>query len=234
MTIDVPVMIAGAGPVGLTLGLELSHHGVPCFIAERNATTTTHPKMDVTNCRSMELFRRLGVADRLRTVGVPEHHNMDVVWVTGMSGYEIHRFRYASVDEVRETIRRTNDGSQPLEPNMRISQVVLEPMLRDILFERPEVTLRYSWTVESFARGRRRGDHDDPERRHGRGRDRSPRNILSDATGPAASSGASSTSVWRARRGPGAGSPSISDRPTTTCCSAGASPGIISRRCTAP
>ena len=151
MVIETPVMIAGAGPVGLTLGLELSHNGVPCFIAERNLTTTAHPKMDVTNCRSMELFRRHGVADRLRAVAVPEDHNMDVVWVTGMSGREIHRFRYPSVIEAREHIRAVNDGAQPLEPNMRISQIVLEPRLRDILFERPEVTLRYGWTVESFA-----------------------------------------------------------------------------------
>lgn len=149
-TVDTEVMIAGGGPVGLTLGLVLSRFGVPCFIAERNPTTTRHPKMDVTNGRSMELFRRLGVADRLRAAAVPEDHNMDVAWVTDMSGYELHRFRYPSVVEARERFRSVNDGSQPLEPNMRISQVLLEPLLRDILTERPAATLRYGCAVETF------------------------------------------------------------------------------------
>jgi 2-polyprenyl-6-methoxyphenol hydroxylase-like FAD-dependent oxidoreductase len=147
-------MIAGGGPIGLTLGLALSHFGVTCFIAERNATTTRHPKMDVTNCRSMEIFRRLGVAPRLRAAAVPESHNMDVSWITSMSGYELHRFRYASVVDAREKFRAANDGAQPLEPNMRISQVVLEPVLRDVLRERPGVALRYGWAVESFAEDR--------------------------------------------------------------------------------
>jgi hypothetical protein len=39
------------------------------MLAERNLETTKWPKMDITNCRSMELLRRLGVADGLREVG---------------------------------------------------------------------------------------------------------------------------------------------------------------------
>lgn len=148
--IETAVMIAGGGPVGLTLGLALSRYDLPCIVAERSPATTGFPKMDVTNCRSMELFRRMGVADRLRAAAVPEDHNMDVTWITQMSGHEIHRFHYSSVIEARERIRAQNDGSQPQEPNMRISQVVLEPVLRDILGERRTVTLRYGWAVESF------------------------------------------------------------------------------------
>ena len=144
-------MIAGGGPVGLVLGLVLAHHGVDVTICERNATTTRHPKMDVTNCRSMEIFRRLGIAERLRAKAVPPDHNMDVSWVTHMSGHEIHRFRYASVNEARARFRAVNDGAQPLEPNMRISQVLIEPELRDVLRTRPTVTLRYGTAVESFA-----------------------------------------------------------------------------------
>ena len=144
-------MIAGGGPVGLVLGLVLAHHGVDVTICERNATTTRHPKMDVTNCRSMEIFRRLGIAERLRAKAVPPDHNMDVSWVTHMSGHEIHRFRYASVNEARARFRAVNDGAQPLEPNMRISQVLIEPELRDVLRTRPTVTLRYGTAVELFA-----------------------------------------------------------------------------------
>jgi 2-polyprenyl-6-methoxyphenol hydroxylase-like FAD-dependent oxidoreductase len=76
---------------------------------------------------------------------------MDVSWVTTMSGHELHRFRYPSVIEAREIIRAKNDGSQPREPQMRISQIVLEPVLRDLIRERASATVRYGWAVESFS-----------------------------------------------------------------------------------
>ena len=64
--VDVPVLIAGGGPVGMTLALNLARYGIRSIVVERNDTTTRHPKMDLTNGRSMELFRRLGIVDKLR------------------------------------------------------------------------------------------------------------------------------------------------------------------------
>ena len=55
---SVPVLIAGGGPVGMTLANVLAHFGIRSMLVERNTTTTRHPKMDITNSRSMELFRR--------------------------------------------------------------------------------------------------------------------------------------------------------------------------------
>ncbi|MGA8412326.1 MAG: FAD-dependent oxidoreductase, partial [Xanthobacteraceae bacterium] len=76
----VPVIIAGGGPVGMTLARDLARRGIQTLLIERNPTTTRHPKMDITNARSMELFRRLGLADALRAVAVPEANNFDVSW----------------------------------------------------------------------------------------------------------------------------------------------------------
>src|SRR5436189_3174785 len=75
---SVPILIAGGGPVGLTLARCLAVRGIRCMLVERNATTTAHPKMDMTNTRTMELFRNLGLADQLRAVGVPVDHPLDV------------------------------------------------------------------------------------------------------------------------------------------------------------
>src|SRR5215210_9013582 len=126
----VPVLVAGGGPVGMTVALEPARRGVACMLVERNASTTRHPKMDITNGRSMELFRRLGVADALRAVAVPEENNFDVSWITGLSGHELHRFRYPSVSEWRRLIRENNDGTMPAEAPMRVSQVEIEPVLQ--------------------------------------------------------------------------------------------------------
>jgi 2-polyprenyl-6-methoxyphenol hydroxylase-like FAD-dependent oxidoreductase len=97
----------------------------------------------------MEHFRRLGVAERIRDVGVPRENCMDVSWVTRLNEWELARFRYPNVHSSRETMASRNDGSMPLEPHMRMSQVVLEPALRDILLEKG-VDIRFGWEFESF------------------------------------------------------------------------------------
>ena len=94
----------------MTLARTLSSFGVRCLLVERNPSTTRHPKMDITNGRSMELFRRLGLVDKLRAVGVPEENNFDISWITSLAreqgGRELHRFRYPSVVEKRAEILR--------------------------------------------------------------------------------------------------------------------------------
>src|SRR5882762_8859759 len=137
--IDVPVLVVGGGPVGLTTAYALQKRGIRVLVVERNPTTTRPPKMDVTNGRSMEHFRRLGVAERIRDAAVVREHCMDVAWVTRLNEWELTRFSYPDVHCWRDHIREHNDGSQPLEPNMRMSQVVLEPVLRDVLLASPLV-----------------------------------------------------------------------------------------------
>jgi 2-polyprenyl-6-methoxyphenol hydroxylase-like FAD-dependent oxidoreductase len=145
-----PVLIAGGGPVGMTLARTLSLFGVRCLLVERNPSTTRHPKMDITNGRSMELFRRIGLAGKLRAVAVPEENNFDVSWITSLTGRELHRFRYPSVVEKRAEILARNDGTQPREPAMRVSQVMIEPVLRDAILNDPLVEARWGVAFEDF------------------------------------------------------------------------------------
>lgn len=148
---ETPVLIAGGGPVGLILALELEHRGVDAILVERNPTTTRHPKMDVTNGRSMEHFRRLGIAEEIRAHGVPTDHPMTVVWCTRLAEWELARFDYPSIDWGRDIIEYVNDGSLPLEPDLRISQVILEPVLKGILETRAKhVQVRFGWEFVSF------------------------------------------------------------------------------------
>lgn len=147
---DADIFIAGGGPVGMTLALELAHHGVRSVLVERNPTTTRHPKMDLTNGRSMELFRRLKIADDLRAVGVPPSEPLDIVWATKATGHVLHRFAYPSPDGARDRARVANDGSHTLEPGMRVSQIILEPVLKAKIDASPLVDVRFGWAFESF------------------------------------------------------------------------------------
>lgn len=148
---DTSVLIAGGGPVGLTLALELERHGIDAILIERNPSTTRHPKMDITNGRSMEIFRRLGVIEKLREVAVPGDHQVSVVWATNLVGEELARFDYPSVDEANRLLRENNDGRMALEPGMRVSQVVLEPVLKEALDTRAKhIDIRFGWGLHSF------------------------------------------------------------------------------------
>jgi 2-polyprenyl-6-methoxyphenol hydroxylase-like FAD-dependent oxidoreductase len=148
---QVQVLIAGGGPVGMTLARDLARRDVSCMLIERNPGTTRHPKMDITNVRSMELFRRLALAEELRTVGVPESSNFDVSWITSLSGHELHRFRYPSVTEWRRMIHDVNDGSMPAEPPMRVSQVEIEPVLQRSIQAEPRIDARWGVTFDDLA-----------------------------------------------------------------------------------
>ncbi len=74
---DTDVLIVGAGPVGLTLSIDLGRRGIQCTLIERNETPLGYPKMERCNPRTMEIFRRLGLAEMVRAAGCPPDWPMD-------------------------------------------------------------------------------------------------------------------------------------------------------------
>lgn len=149
---DDVVLIVGGGPVGLILARNLSTHGVKSVLFERNASTTTWPKMDLTNARSMELFRSIGLADELRKHGVDPQIDQDVLISTGMSQDKLlAKWELPSVNKFRERIKQHNDGTQPQEPWQRISQAIFEKCLKAICDEDSLIDLRFGWKVRSVA-----------------------------------------------------------------------------------
>ncbi len=144
-----PVLIAGGGPTGLVLAAELSRHGVPSVLAERNEHTTVFPKMDITNGASMELLRRLGVEADLRAAGVAPEHSFDVVFAASLNGPVHGRWRQPSVDEQRSTIAATADGSMPGQPWQRCSQAIFEAMMMERVRRDPLVDVRQGWRLKT-------------------------------------------------------------------------------------
>src|ERR1700722_5048046 len=84
--VDTQVLIVGAGPVGLTLALDLGLRGVRCTLIERNMTSIRLPKMERCNARTMEIYRRLGISEQVRDAGLPRKAPMDVFLALSMAG----------------------------------------------------------------------------------------------------------------------------------------------------
>jgi 2-polyprenyl-6-methoxyphenol hydroxylase-like FAD-dependent oxidoreductase len=143
------VLIVGAGPVGLTLALDLGQRGVRCVLIERNESSIQLPKMERCNARTMEIYRRLGIAEKVRDAGLPRNAPMDVFLATSMAEPPLARLACPSVAEAKAEIAANNDG-RPLEPYQLISQYTLEPLLRSIVETLPNVTLRFGCELTSF------------------------------------------------------------------------------------
>ena len=149
--ISIDVLIAGAGPVGLLLAHELSQRGIKVILAERNDGSTRHPKMDVTNPRSMEHFRRLGLAEELRAEGTPKENAFSVIWTEKLGGNPVARFDYPSYEQARVRLASINDGKGMAEPWLRISQILLEPLLRKMLErDHPQTEVNFGLRLDSF------------------------------------------------------------------------------------
>src|SRR5947199_5711790 len=124
------VLIVGAGPVGLTLAIDLAWRGIGVTLVETRARAEPpEPKCNHVAARTMEIFRRLGVADKVRNAGLPADYPHDISYRTTFTGPELTRIvipcrrdRFTSTDGP--------DGNWPTpEPPHRINQIFLEPIL---------------------------------------------------------------------------------------------------------
>src|SRR5712692_9896893 len=147
---DTQVLVVGGGPVGLTLAIDLGRRGVRCTLIEQKEAPQFLPKMERCNARTMEIFRRMGIADKVRASGLRDDIPMDVFIVLSLAEPPLLHLPYPSVKRARAEIRACSDGSMPLEPYQLISQYTLEPLLKSIAEGLPSVTVRYGCQLESF------------------------------------------------------------------------------------
>src|SRR5438034_1340097 len=99
MGADTEVLIVGAGPVGLTLAIDLGQKGVRCTLIERKEAPQFLPKMERCNARTMEIFRRMGLAGKIRAAGLDRNVPMDVYVILAMNEPPLLRLPYPSVAE---------------------------------------------------------------------------------------------------------------------------------------
>ena len=150
------VLIVGAGPVGLTMAMDLASRGVTVLIAEmRRYAEPPNVKCNHVASRTMEQFRRLGVAQKLRDAGLPADYPNDVVFRTSVTGIELTRIPIPCRRD-RYTETEGPDAWWPTaEPPHRINQIYLEPILLEHAAALPGVTLLNRTQVKAFEQNAR-------------------------------------------------------------------------------
>lgn len=138
--LNVPVLIVGGGPVGLTASILLSQLGVRSLLVERHPGTSIVPKARGINARTMELYRQSGVEPDIRAAGLPPQSL--VVWTESLAGAEIER-------RVPGRAAPRNQGISPVL-NCLCAQDDLEPVLRRFAEAQPLGELRFNVELMEF------------------------------------------------------------------------------------
>ncbi|MGE0421688.1 MAG: FAD-dependent monooxygenase [Reyranellaceae bacterium] len=142
--LEVPVLIVGGGPVGLTASLMLSRLGVRSLLVERHPGTAIHPKARGINARTMEIFRQQGIEDEVRAAGLAPDKVGFIVWAKTLAGEEIERRVPWGQSGARAEVTPV--------PACLCAQDALEPVLRRCAERQPLGELRFDTELTAFER----------------------------------------------------------------------------------
>ncbi|MGE9009674.1 FAD-dependent oxidoreductase [Leptospira interrogans] len=149
---DTNVLIVGAGPVGLTLAIDLAWRGIDVIVVETRAPAAPpEPKCNHVAARTMEIFRRLGLAEKIRNAGLPADYPHDISYRTSFTGQELTRIHIPCRRD-RFTASDGPDCNWPTpEPPDRINQIFLEPILFEHAAAQSRIRIINRTSVEDVA-----------------------------------------------------------------------------------
>ena len=148
--ITTDVLIAGGGPCGLMLANELGRRGIRCLLIDPKPGTAFNPQANATQARTMEHFRRLGFAHKIRALGLPTDHPSDIAYLTRFSGRELARLRLPTAAVATQVIKTLGGSWSAAELPHRVSQKFVEVTLREEAEKQASVDVRYGWHLSSF------------------------------------------------------------------------------------
>jgi 2-polyprenyl-6-methoxyphenol hydroxylase-like FAD-dependent oxidoreductase len=148
---EASVLIVGGGPVGLTLAMDLAWRGIDVLVAEaRYPGEPPSVKCNHVSARTMETFRRLGLAQKVRDTGLPADYPNDAAYRTTATGIELSRIPIPARNE-RYTATGGPDTWWPTaEPPHRINQTYLEPVMFAHAAAMPGVRILNRTMIEDF------------------------------------------------------------------------------------
>ena len=147
---DCSVLIVGGGPCGLMLANELGRRGVTAILIDQKPTTAFNPQANATQARTMEHFRRLGLVDEIRALGLPPDFPTDIAYFTRYSRHELARFQLPSSREATARIKQLSGSWSAAELPHRVSQKFVEQVLRRHAEALPGIAVHYGWRLIRF------------------------------------------------------------------------------------
>ena len=130
--LETDVLVVGSGPMGGALALALATYGIRVQVVTRQRWLANTPRAHVTNQRTMEVLRDLGVEQEVLAKSIPWEQMGDMLFTTSLAGEEIARLRAWGTGEERNGEYRRGSPC----PLVDISQPYMEPILVKNALER--------------------------------------------------------------------------------------------------
>ncbi len=91
--VETDVLIVGAGPAGAISSILLSDFGVRNIMVNKYKSTSPGPRSHITNQRTMEILRDLGLEESAKSLSTPQSYMGEHVFATSLAGEEFGRIR---------------------------------------------------------------------------------------------------------------------------------------------
>ena len=134
---DLPALIVGAGPAGLTMSMMLSRRGIPSMVLEKRGAVGIRPRSRGVNIRTCEVWRQLGLTEALEEISVPRDWTTQVIHVDSLAGEEVARATWG---------RLAGEESLALSPCRYTlsSQNKIDPMLARMASAYPQTQVHFN------------------------------------------------------------------------------------------
>jgi 2,4-dichlorophenol 6-monooxygenase len=144
-TVETGVLIVGSGPAGASAALALSTYGVPNIVVTRYSAPADTPRAHITNQRTMEVLRDLGVEQDVIEKATPQHLMGNTTFCTSIAGEELGRLRSWGNDPLVQAAHELASPTRMCD----MPQHLMEPVLVNAAVARG-TQLRFSTVYKSF------------------------------------------------------------------------------------
>ena len=132
------------------LAIELGRRGIGAVVLEEKISPLRFPAANATQARTMEHYRRLGFADKVRAQGLPPDYPTDIAYFTRLTSHELARFRLPSARSATDLIKKLGGSWSTAELPHRCSQMYIERVLRDQAEALKTVTILPGWRATAL------------------------------------------------------------------------------------
>lgn len=123
--VDTDVLIIGAGPAGAAAALLLATAGISCLVVNKYPSTSPGPRAHITNQRTMEILRDLGLEDAAKQLATPWELMGEHPFATSLVGEEFGRIPAWASD----TMARAEHAAASPSSYCDLPQLYFEPLL---------------------------------------------------------------------------------------------------------
>ena len=131
-TVETDVLVVGSGPAGGSAALFLSTYGVDNMMLTKYRWTANTPRSHITNQRTVEIMRDMGLEQPIIDQGTPNHLMGDTVFCTSLAGEELSRLHTWGTHPLRRGHYELASPSQHVD----LPQTLFEPILLRAAAER--------------------------------------------------------------------------------------------------